>query len=73
MLNEREKAALARVRDVRGENLRHLQRYESGALRIGSNDGSGWKDITTELIEETRRQVAVFDEIIEEYEQRDEA
>jgi hypothetical protein len=73
MLSEREKATLTRARDVRAESLRHLERYESGALRMGSNDGSGWKDITPALIEEMKRQVAVLDEIIDEWEQRDKA
>jgi hypothetical protein len=50
--------------------LDDLKPLEAGKMTMGSNDGSGWRDITQAWIAETKRRIAELDTLIAAYEKR---
>lgn len=42
----------------------HVARLESGEMKLGSNDGTGWKDTTAETIDFDRNTIATYEAIL---------
>lgn len=57
-------------RERRAIMLSDLEPLESGEMRMGENNGSGWRDTTEAWITETKRRITDLDRLIAAYEKR---